>query len=683
MTKPGFQSRILSIMAAIVALMSVIVCTSVAVAETSEEFDQTQVSEKESGEDVASIEAVTVRSERLPHEGVMVQTMDRESIRELGAVKVVDALDSLPAVQASTGSRGEKTFILRGFDQRQVMVLVDGLPVFAPYTGQIDLGKVPSEVVERIVVLKGAGSVRYGPAGLGGAVNIITRQPGSGPFLDANLQFGMLDDQLVSLAVSDTLSPVHFLLTAGFEHSNGFRLSRSFDEARNEKGGLRDNSDRLGGHVLAKISLDPAKGHRIQAEATYFQGAYGVPRNIYSRTPRFWRWSDWRDLNVVLSHSGEYAHGIHVKETFHGAFLSNTLDSYDDDSYSTQDGPRAFTSTHDDRILGGRLDLSVRAHPTGIDALSFSSWFDAREDRHESREEGEEDDPPLSRFVFSSGLELEAVWNRVVSTSLSLLTEVERLLDVPDNLQAETDLFFGPALEVNVSPHPDVTLELVAARRGRMPTLSERYSSAFGTRETNPDLSAETAYTFGLDVNWTPMDWFLLQVGGFESEVVDLIAEAKLGDGTTQIQNVDRVRLAGAEANVAFNFDFGLRVEGGYAYLYSKRLNADSPDDRLEYHPTHKGFIGLREQPFRWLRLTTRFQAVGGQDYQDEDTGKWGELDPYYVWNARIDLLPTDGFSIWLKADNILDADYQPRHGYPASGFTAWLGLRVTAAGEP
>jgi len=98
------------------------------------------------------------------------------------AVTTVDeAVDKAPGVQLLNGQvniRGSSGYV-QGLGSR-VLLLVDGVPANQGDRGGINWDLVPLEDVERVEVVKGAGSALYGSAALGGVVNVITRdiEPG-------------------------------------------------------------------------------------------------------------------------------------------------------------------------------------------------------------------------------------------------------------------------------------------------------------------------------------------------------------------------------------------------------------------------------------------------------------------------------------------------------------------------
>ena len=108
--------------------------------------------------------------------GVCIITAD--DIRHRNYRSVPQAVADVPGVYVQETNDGGGSPIIRGLIGNQVLILIDGVRLntgayrFGPnqYLNTIDLNQV-----ERIEVLRGAGSVLYGSDALGGVVNVITR----------------------------------------------------------------------------------------------------------------------------------------------------------------------------------------------------------------------------------------------------------------------------------------------------------------------------------------------------------------------------------------------------------------------------------------------------------------------------------------------------------------------------
>ncbi|HET7463349.1 MAG TPA: TonB-dependent receptor [Longimicrobium sp.] len=103
-------------------------------------------------------------------------TVSREQIEASGARTAADVVERAGGVVVrGTGPTGPRTVSIRGSAADEVLVLVDGAPLNDPVTGEADLGAVPAASVERVTVLPGARTARYGPRAQAGVVLVETR----------------------------------------------------------------------------------------------------------------------------------------------------------------------------------------------------------------------------------------------------------------------------------------------------------------------------------------------------------------------------------------------------------------------------------------------------------------------------------------------------------------------------
>ncbi len=69
--------------------------------------------------------------------------------------------------------------------------MLDGIPIYSPYYGDLDLSELPIKNLSRLVVEKGAASALYGVNNMGGVVNLITRKPTEGINLGISAKFNL------------------------------------------------------------------------------------------------------------------------------------------------------------------------------------------------------------------------------------------------------------------------------------------------------------------------------------------------------------------------------------------------------------------------------------------------------------------------------------------------------------
>lgn len=102
-----------------------------------------------------------------------VSVVTAKDIAEKNIMSVPEALQTLPGVYKSQAIQGG--IQLRGFSSTDILVLVDGAQMNFPFNNGVDWEMIPVENIERIEVVRGAGSSLYGGRAVGGVINIITK----------------------------------------------------------------------------------------------------------------------------------------------------------------------------------------------------------------------------------------------------------------------------------------------------------------------------------------------------------------------------------------------------------------------------------------------------------------------------------------------------------------------------
>lgn len=97
-----------------------------------------------------------------------------------------DALRNASGVlQNSADARGQR-FVIRGFDSSSV--LRDGFRPTFGFSGNIGYPELAN--IEQVEVLKGPAAILYGVSEPGGVINLVSEQPLSDPFYEANFEIG-------------------------------------------------------------------------------------------------------------------------------------------------------------------------------------------------------------------------------------------------------------------------------------------------------------------------------------------------------------------------------------------------------------------------------------------------------------------------------------------------------------
>jgi len=562
---------------------------------------------------------------------------------------------------------------LRGFDQRQILITIDGAPIQVPYDGQLDLGKFPLGLVDHVTVVKGSGSLLLGPNGLGGAVDVATRRAGEGPMLSLAAETAPFSAERLSAVASGNQGPVGLLAGAAYENVLYYPLSDSFAPTFNEGGGRRENSDRRSLSFLGKARWQVDEEQEVAASLWRLDGRFGVPPGVYDLSRRFWRWTDWHVDTYTVAHGYRGEH-LTTDETLYISMVGNTLDIYDGADYHWQELPASGTSVYDDRVMGGNARIAYRFSCRDR-CVTARGWVGGKRDIHRARDK---DDAP---------------WIEVGTTTISVAGQVDGPLGEPASwlVGTQVDAEFPDAIASGVAPksamgvgpmaalnwQPGRMLDMTAsvAHRTRFPTLKERFSSAFGLLAPNPALSPERATNTSVDATFRPIEGLRVDVGIFESEVTDLVVQVPREQGMLQWQNTGRARIYGIESVLLTRPTPGLEMWGGWAAMNTRRL--DGPAERIAYRPEHKATVAISWLPVSWLHLTLMGRYVGAQYFQNPDTSRWGRLGSSRMLDARLEVLPLESLRLWVRGTNLTDANVQGHYSYPEPGRQVFTGLSL------
>jgi iron complex outermembrane recepter protein len=123
-----------------------------------------------------------------------VNVIKREDFQAQGAVTVSDALLLIPGFNNSTPALGGQSNLsanfLRGFGDTEYVVLRDGVRLGSPFNGRSDVSAIVLTDLERIEVITGGSTLRYGAGSVGGVINLITEVPKGPPKLTFSYEHG-------------------------------------------------------------------------------------------------------------------------------------------------------------------------------------------------------------------------------------------------------------------------------------------------------------------------------------------------------------------------------------------------------------------------------------------------------------------------------------------------------------
>ena len=181
-----------------------------------------------------------------------------------------------------TGGLGSSSrIIVHGLEGNRIQILWDGIPM-STSDGAFSLDEIPIDIIERIEVYKSIIPARFGCDGLGGAVNIVTKEF-STDYLDASYEFGSYQTHKGSVFSRKNFPKSGILLGAGGYYTSA-KNDYSFRVPERENLLVRRDHDRFHSYMLkGKIAFTKLWFDEISTEFGYynrFNEIQGILKNI-------------------------------------------------------------------------------------------------------------------------------------------------------------------------------------------------------------------------------------------------------------------------------------------------------------------------------------------------------------------------------------------------------------------
>ncbi len=134
-------------------------------------------------EDVLSLSQVVVTGSRNQIEQynspVIVSTIGTRTFEATQSLNITEGLSFSPGLRVENNCQncGFTQLRMNGLDGPYSQILINSRPVFSALAGVYGLEMLPSNMVDRVEIVRGSGSVLYGGNAIAGTVNIITKDP--------------------------------------------------------------------------------------------------------------------------------------------------------------------------------------------------------------------------------------------------------------------------------------------------------------------------------------------------------------------------------------------------------------------------------------------------------------------------------------------------------------------------
>jgi iron complex outermembrane receptor protein len=593
---------------------------------------------------------------------------------------VAKSLNMMPSiVQSHSGARNESSIYMRGFDIRSIPVYVDGIPIYVPYDGYMDLSRFTTADLSKIEVSKGFSSILYGPNALGGTINLVSTQPYASFELNAkasllsckgfnnHLKIGTKQKKFFVQGIVTQFDRQYLPLSKhdkSTQHKTNAQLlnSYSYDRKYTTKLGYTPNENDT--YVLNYILQKSSKGNPVYE---------GTDENVRLR---YWQWPYWDKESIYFITQTRLTESTKLKTRWFYDTFQNKLSSYDDATYTTQTLGYAFNSFYDDKTYGVNFETQTNK---GVHKLMTA--FHYKYDHHSAYNEGdlpehikeatysfgvEDIYKPTQRLRFISGLSYHTKQGITADNTNIILNDGSYEKFPNKNSKA-----FNAQIAGIYSLNSKTSFNTSVAYKTKFPTMKDRFSYRIGQAIPNPDLKAEGSMNFDVGLTYQDDLKFFFKPEVYYSQLFNTIQVVDdVEPGILQLQNTGKSVFYGADFTLGYQVLEQLVWQLNYSLV--KRKNTTQPEILFTDVPEHHIYATLDYEVIKNALLTLQVEWSS-----DRYSTSYGTISKgFTLWHARTGYNFSNGLSAELGINNIFDTSYTLTEGYPEAGRNLFFGLQ-------
>lgn len=584
---------------------------------------------------------------------VIVREATRQDFSAWNARTAGDALTYVPGVNVLYGgTSGDARLWIRGFRERDLLILFDGVPIAQNFEGGLDLNEIALKSVSTIRIIKSAPSVIYGTNAQGGVVDILPNTAVVDKLFSGRLETGSDDQRLYAGRFAAGNDNVSFSLSGQHQEADDYSLSDSYDGRLNQPSGDRVNSDFERDSVLFHVDAQTTPIGHTSMFFSWADAEKGLPVEAGVDDPDFERLTKSRRTTVGLSNHFSV---IPLSMTVFYNDYDSKLTIYTDESYSVIDE----VEKADDYSYGGRLYSTIETSDTNSLVLAGGAQTDV------FKADGVLDSGDKAELTTYTLAVEDQFW---VTERLSLAAGLIYSYFDPTESGGSTDEL-NPQAALAWQATPDLRFHASAAQRTRYPKMRELYRRRWG----NPDLEPQSTNNYEVGLAYSFTSGISGDVSLFRSDVDDLIERPNRQSPYT---NLDTVTFQGVEMAAGGWFTDTVFARLSYNFLDADEELPTGGSRQLRSRPKHTTQTEFRYRlPFNVLLSFNGIFITGLYDLDPD--GEYQQVSSFFVANAKAQVAFSDNYQAYVAVSNLDDTNYEHRLGFPREGRSINVGLNL------
>ncbi len=623
--------------------------------------------------------------------------------------------------KALVGDTGD-ILSIRGLSGNRIMLNIDGRSINAAGVQGgyfIDWSTIPLDNIERIEIMKGGSSVKYGNNAGGGVINVRTKSPTEKPTFSfyGTYGFGKDYDNVQNYRLTHTykIGPFGYSIGGSYQRAGEFLWNNDY-EAKN---------------LSAKLYVDmPLKGEMsLGVQYTFVERGFAINNRLSTNPddPKFYQprnpdypisfgetFSPYRG-NVTEPGPGamwektKYLLDFAYKQPIGSAMVElkayKNFEDRDEKNYSASwinpsypNGKLVLDRTvKSDRSYGGSLEFTMpmKDHEIigGVERkIIKTGGQDVHYVDNSYGVTGGPVAPSSGTASYMWGIYLMDNWNFTDKLLLTPGIRYDTYKAPQTGLAKELEIKeegLSMSLTGTYRVTKNDTITVAIYRKYITPSAPDAWwwyeGFIGGLYTTYLKLENNNALELTYRHNFSDRDYIRLAL--YRYSIDDFIRRFSIPTGRG-CYNIDRVTLTGASLDGAFEVTKGLTLLGNITYQRSKKegdvFDPSKLTDELDYTPKWKFNIGADiKLPYNSL-LSLRGRYVGERltvySYraQGQTRYKLIELDSFVTADAEVKIPVAKYAELGIYAENIFDKKYEERFGYPMAGRVLGAAVKLT-----
>ena len=656
-----------------------------------------------------------------------------EQLIRQNAVTVTDALRNVAGIFVDR-ARGladvANGISMRGFGESNILVLYDGMPMNTAYDGSVDWASIPVANVERIEIVRGAGSSLYGGRAVGGVINIISKQPAKNLKVTTGLVYGSNGTWRKNILVGEQASE-KFGFTLGYEQD----LTTGFQNK------FASSTGKGSTHAVGPVGTGVVTSQTVDGRPRYIIGTPGNSggrNNTYTAKMKY-DFDSTKSLTYSYTHDEfrywsdspqTYIHDAAGNALFTGSVkLPNGRYYNFDESAFTDYYGRRDTDVHSLRYADtankviftlGVSDIKDAGYAQGDFFAGNTPGTDTAYPSTSYKADFQKTWEPIGKHTLTAGFDLQKDDMTRTGRDLAHWHEKDSVLRTRSQMGGKDELYalfvqdeyqwssqlklytgirFDHYRKYGGYAHDDIKNSHTAYKEASYNQISPKlaleydvkpgmvwyasYGHSFNSPslyklyrtdsyyDANPDLKPENSNTFEIGIKNTFARDSKMNLAFYQTRTNDLInTERVAGSSKRRYVNIDQATRTGIELDLTHQYD-----QHWSQYLnYNWEKIYDGDDQPVYGMPKHILHTGVTYRQGKWA-TNLDLEYVSNRNEAGECSGVYLSNDPILVWNLGIHYKFDTRTSAFFTIDNVMDRSYY--QWYKAAGRTYTLGVQM------